>query len=78
MSIPGVDDGAFVVTMFSSSSVDYSQIMGMRAVMGVECSVVRNCYWRFPQYLANWLMGSFWKETTGGPRLKMSEFVGPE
>ncbi len=47
MGITGMDNWSLLVAMFPSSGVYYSQVMGVRAVVGVKCTVVRDGYGEF-------------------------------
>ncbi len=44
MGVPSMDDRAFIMAVFSSSSIDDSQVVRIGAVVHIECSVIGDCY----------------------------------
>ncbi len=62
MGIPSMDDKAFIMAVFSSSSIDDSQVMRVGAVVHIECPVVGDSYGGFSHHLAGWfiLEGDHW------------------
>ncbi len=62
MGVLSVDDRTLIMAVFSSSGIDYSQVMWVGAVVHIERSVVSDGYWRFSFHLADGLIleGDYW------------------